>query len=603
VKFFLFIFSFLISTVFASSVSAQEITHFNSDITINTDASINITETLDFTTPVDRHGIFRYIPYRYNIESQNDPFTNVINNFFYPLTDLGSKFTAEISEITVTGPQGDPLEFQQSRESGNVVLKIGDPNTTFTGDKTYIISYRVENALRRFDTHDELFWDITGEGWQIPIRSTQATINSPHARIVKISCYSGAVGTDDGLCHESLLEPNQAIFTYDQTISYDHNLTIAVGLEQASTALVFPTPWQRFQKFLLKNILVLPTLLPIVVMFYLWYTKGRDRQFLSANIFDNDPQRPTRLQPLFDYSRTPMVYQPLTHLTPGEAGTIVDEKVDNQDVIAEIIDLARRGYLTIKAETTKKLGLFTSKDYTFKKKRSDYSTLPPQQEYLMTQIFKTGDTVKLSKLKGSFYSAMAKTKTLIYQSVHSKGLFTGNPQTVKTVSLLIALLLMGVSFFVSVPQLSNDNYLPFILTLLQAPIVLFFAFNMVQKTATGYNYSLQAKGLKSTIKTGAWRQKINERNLFVEEVLPFAISLGVVDQLTRDMKDLNLKPPSYFAATGTRSFTTDAFVRDFSSKAQSSLSYNPSSSSYSGGSGFSGGSSGGGGGGGGGGSW
>ena len=27
-----------------------------------------------------------------------------------------------------------------------------------------------------------------------------------------------------------------------------------------------------------------------------------------------------------------------------------------------------------------------------------------------------------------------------------------------------------------------------------------------------------------------------EKNLFIEEVLPFAISLGVVDQLTKDME-------------------------------------------------------------------
>ncbi len=90
--------------------------------------------------------------------------------------------------------------------------------------------------------------------------------------------------------------------------------------------------------------------------------------------------------------------------------------------------------------------------------------------------------------------------------------------------------------------------------------------------------------------------------MFIEEVLPFAVSLGVVNQLAKQMEALNIKPPQYISSTGLTTWNTAQFVSGFSSEVASGLSYNPSSSS-SGGSGFSGGSSGGGGGGGGGGSW
>jgi uncharacterized membrane protein len=82
--------------------------------------------------------------------------------------------------------------------------------------------------------------------------------------------------------------------------------------------------------------------------------------------------------------------------------------------------------------------------------------------------------------------------------------------------------------------------------------------------------------------------------LFLEEILPLAISLGVVNQLTRDMTGLNLPPPSYMGNVAPSHFGS------FQSSMGSTLSSAPSSK----GSGFGGGgSSGGGGGGGGGGGW
>ena len=85
-------------------------------------------------------------------------------------------------------------------------------------------------------------------------------------------------------------------------------------------------------------------------------------------------------------------------------------------------------------------------------------------------------------------------------------------------------------------------------------------------------------------------------------MLPIAISLGVVNQLTKDMKDLGVEPPKYFEGVVINNFAHD--LNSFSSSMTTNLTSTPSgNSSWSGGSGFSGGSSGGGFGGGGGGSW
>ena len=41
-------------------------------------------------------------------------------------------------------------------------------------------------------------------------------------------------------------------------------------------------------------------------------------------------------------------YEPPDGLSPAEVGTLIDERVDLRDISAVIIDLAARGYLTIK---------------------------------------------------------------------------------------------------------------------------------------------------------------------------------------------------------------------------------------------------------------
>ena len=127
---------------------------------------------------------------------------------------------------------------------------------------------------------------------------------------------------------------------------------------------------------------------------------------------------------------------------------------------------------------------------------------------------------------------------------------------------------------------------------------------MPRKTPKGYNLFRQIRGLRYYVDKGKWREEIAEKNLFLEEILPIAVALGVVKKLVRDMDQLGLKPPAYFGGT------TGAFYTNFNgfyksgSSSLTSVPGNTGRSTWSGSSGFSsGGFSGGGFGGGGGGSW
>ena len=79
-------------------------------------------------------------------------------------------------------------------------------------------------------------------------------------------------------------------------------------------------------------------------MFYLWWTRGRD----------------PRLRPIAAQ------YEPPDQLTPGEAGTLVDDSANMRDITASIVDLAVRGYMVIEeVQKDRMLGLLHEKDYNF----------------------------------------------------------------------------------------------------------------------------------------------------------------------------------------------------------------------------------------------
>jgi uncharacterized membrane protein len=192
----------------------------------------------------------------------------------------------------------------------------------------------------------------------------------------------------------------------------------------------------------------------------------------------------------------------------------------------------------------------------------------------------------------------------MYKELNKKKISDGDWEKIlsKWLGLTMALNILIIVLLVWIFIKNTGNTGPMPIAILGVVVSIFLAVKMPRRTAWGYNLYQQIKGLKYYMEKGKWREEVMEKNLFLEEMLPLAISLGVVNKLAKDMKDLGLKPPEYFEGMVMSSFVHD--LNNFNSVMATNLTTSPSgNSSWSGGSGFSGGSSGGGFGGGGGGSW
>lgn len=556
----------------------DDVVSFSSDLTLNQDSSLSIHETIAYETTLTKHGIYRYIPYRYEINGKN--------------------ITTKITNVTITDQNNRTIPFSSSYQSNSLMLKIGDKDVTFSGAKTYQLSYIVHNSLLLDQPNPRLVWDIVGEGWQIPVHTTHAVFHSPFASVTAADCKSGVFGSDDGKCSVVQGDEHTVSLDYNQLVSQGDNVTMEMTLSPQNT-LVLPSATQQQLTLIADNLWILLFILPPIVCLYLWNRFGRDYEYIRYNLFD-DSDRPFHKKGLFTRDAIPMVYEPLK-ISPGMAGAMLDESYDGVDLTADIIDLARQKYLTI-TQTQEKTWL-KSADYEFRRLDKPTDTLAAHQSVLLTELFATGDIVKLSSLKTKFSKSFEKVKTSVFDTLTTEKYFTHNPNTVRaytgggaTVLFIAVYLLLKIGD--RLPIIADSSLLVIIpLTVVSGGICLFCIKNMTQKSAKGRNAQLQAVGLKETIKRGAWREKIMEKHLFFEDMLPFAIALGVVDQLAKSMQGLDVKPPSYMNGVNNQVLYTGGFYNGFATDVTSSMTVSPHSSS--GGGGFSGG----GGGGGGGGSW
>lgn len=211
----------------AAQSGFERIDSFDSTIVINKDGSADVTEVIAYNFgSTSRHGIERFIPTVFDWTGEA------------PKGSLpGARFdrVTPLENISVSASPGTPDDVDTSYEQiggvENTKIRIGDPDTTITGQHTYTIRYRLEGVLNGFADHDELYLNITGNGWSVPIGSTTATVSAPGA-ISRVTCFAGPVKSvlpcDSSTSTESATA-GQATFSQGALGSGD-GLTVVVGL-------------------------------------------------------------------------------------------------------------------------------------------------------------------------------------------------------------------------------------------------------------------------------------------------------------------------------------------------------------------------------------
>ncbi len=200
------------------------IDRFVSDIEIQSDGTLLITEAIDvdFLTLQDRHGILRSIPVRYQWDA--DP--KMLRVY-------------DVDVRSVRDASGRSLTYETSEGGGpNFGIRIGDADRIVTGKQTYRINYTVRGALNAFADHDELFWNVNGGDWDVPMRVVSATVRTAFDAFTAVTCYEGPRGSTNAC--RSTLSPRQAVFSATTALPVGDQLTVVTALRKG--AVTAPAP-------------------------------------------------------------------------------------------------------------------------------------------------------------------------------------------------------------------------------------------------------------------------------------------------------------------------------------------------------------------------
>ncbi|HJZ65450.1 MAG TPA: DUF2207 domain-containing protein [Candidatus Acidoferrum sp.] len=543
--------------LFCPRVFSRElrIEKFDEQVTVLPNGTVDVTESITFHFIGHWNGVYREIPVEYN-------------------TPQGMNYSLFLNVKSITDGSGAKLKFESSRDRHYRKLKIYVPGAEDT-TKTIVIEYTVSDALRFFDNHDEFYWNVTGDEWDVPIGNASANITLPEgATGIRTNVFTGAYRSREKQAEAQVVGNGVEVHT-TAPLAYHEGLTIAVAFDKG--IVHEPTSAERTILVLRSN---WPLVIPIFAfagMFWLWWTRGRD----------------PRLRPIAAQ------YQPPDQLTPSEVGTLIDNSVDMRDITAAIVDLAVRGYISIEEkDQSSMLGLIHNKEYVFHLKKSspDWASLKQHEQELLNGLFSDGPaagaTVTLSDLHNQFYRYIPSIKNRVFQSLVGSGYYKRRPDSVRTGYIVGGIVVGFLSIWGAMPVATFLGMapLPFIIAgILTAAIICIFGWFMPARTNSGARALEGVLGFEdflAHVESDRFNRMVKTPEMF-EKFLPFAMALGVERNWSKAFQNIYTQPPSWYQGSSFGpNFYPYMFVNNLNTMSSAASSVMTSAPRSSGGSGF-----------------
>lgn len=328
----------------------ERILDFHSAIIVYSDGSMLVTETLRVRAEGQqiRRGIYRDFPTDYR-----DPHGNRYRVAF------------DVIEVLRDGRRED---YHTERRSNGVRVYIGHADRLLRpGEYTYTLSYRTNRQLGFFAAHDELYWNVTGNGWSFPIDRAAATVQLPPSlgdRTLTLEAYTGPAGSQDRLYRAAQTDQALAWFETTQPLGPQEGLTIVVGWPKGHVQK--PTQQEQVRYLLDDNreLLIAGGGLLLLTFYYLlvWHNVGRDPE-------------PGVIIPQ---------YEPPPQFPPASLRFIRRMGYDHKAFATALVGLAVKGLLRID---------YLNGHYAAHRKKAPAIKLAPGEQVLLKHLFDSSNSI------------------------------------------------------------------------------------------------------------------------------------------------------------------------------------------------------------------
>ncbi|HMD86441.1 MAG TPA: DUF2207 domain-containing protein [Terriglobia bacterium] len=347
--------------------STEQILSYNSDVTVNPDSTVLVQETIKVLTTAAQiqHGIYRDFLTRYHDQ-------------------FGNPYTIHL-EVASLERDGQPEEFHLRKLASGLRISMGESSELVPpGQHTYELTYTLDRAIGFFSDHDELYWNVTGHGWILPIQQATATLHLPKGitqEAILLDAYTGrqdSVGTDYAASVDS---QSNATFRTKRALGPYEGLAIVARWPKGFVSP--PTDDQKYRYFLEDNQASLIGLagLVVVLIYYTtaWFLTGRDPA-RGAIAPRSEPPR---------------------GFSPAAVRYVWRMAFDQKTMVANLVDLAVKKQLAILEDVSGGyiLGRLKSNPprpgTPLEARVGKAPKITPDEKLLLDKLFAAGDTIRL----------------------------------------------------------------------------------------------------------------------------------------------------------------------------------------------------------------
>ncbi|MDD2301925.1 MAG: DUF2207 domain-containing protein [Bacillota bacterium] len=540
---------------------------YHVDLTVRENNSFVVQETItvDFHSPA--HGIYRYI--------------TTGGEVFY--RDDSGELKSISGRLHIGAVDAGDVPVLQSRESENVVIRLGSADETVTGRQVYTLRYEAEAYDDGVPEFDQVYWDLIPTGWETPIEQASFRIEMPRAfDDAKLEWIIGSVGS--GRTGEVSWSKDGNIITgkLDRSLYAYEGVTLRILLPEGYFSGERTDTWMAAVAGLLGMAAALGA-------FLLFLRFGKDKKVIPV-----------------------VEFYPPDDLSPAEVGYILNGTANTKDVLSLIPYFAHKGYMEIRRLDPEKR--FFGKDvesFELHKMKDLPQSAPQYQKVFFDGLFSFGDPINTKEIPKEFGDTFKASQDFLashFNKNSKKRVYHTSSMIATGAGCLLTFVPMAALFVaLGLAVLAPEIQGALILAAL-ASFVIALLSTIFMRKRTEYSAELMGrlKGFKNFIKVADLdriKTLVHEDPQYFYNVLPYAYVFGLTDEWMRNFEGLEVQPPSWYTGN-VGAFHMLYLMNSINTIADTLPTAPPADkSSFGGGGSFGGGFSGGGFGGGGGGAW
>ncbi|MCB9418765.1 MAG: DUF2207 domain-containing protein [Ardenticatenaceae bacterium] len=482
------------------------------------------------------------------VETQTLDFSGAPFTYGYGTIYTGSKGNNDgIVDISVSDDKGSYIEASNNAERTFKVSRSSDEVSIYwyfeptVGSRTFKFSYTVVGGIQvgtlEAGDGDQIYWKAIPADHPSWIEASRVTIHLPEGVQPQINSNTGdylvAAYVDEKESDRVQINvgDNGRTITYDlQTaLATDQQLEVRVQFPHGILNITTPDWQKRAQQADAISLAVVVIALLILIggplaVLLLWYARGRD--------------------PELGIVVPEYITEPPNNLPPAVVGTLVDEKADMRDIISTLLDLARRGYITITEEQN---------NHVFNRTEKSDSDLRPFEQRFLKDIFRGQEERSLNSLRYKFADKLPNLRKMLYQELVTDGLVPRSPETVRNSYGCFSFVIMAaaVGAFFAVPAILGADIVtavcPAFAIGLTGVAFLVVSRVMPAKTQKGTETAAQWQAFRNYLQNIDQYRSLEDAGDIFEKYLPYATAFGLERTWIRKFTAVSTTPmPTWY---------------------------------------------------------